>query len=179
MFCSPWCISRQLWWGHRIPAYKIVEPHNINESDTWIVARTEEEAVQKAAQKLQVPASKLRLEQGKYTLFSRFLAFGCKVRTQKVHNSMNYSVSATTFNQKCLIRQDNFKNSFPSPSDTNLFDIFTLLQMIRSIAHLMNLRFPKLSDIFHEKFYFQIQMFWIRGFHLLYFPFQFLNGHNR
>ncbi len=20
----PWCISRQLWWGHRIPAYEIL-----------------------------------------------------------------------------------------------------------------------------------------------------------
>ena len=22
-----WCISRQLWWGHRIPAYLVVEEH--------------------------------------------------------------------------------------------------------------------------------------------------------
>lgn len=21
-----WCVSRQLWWGHRIPAYKVVKP---------------------------------------------------------------------------------------------------------------------------------------------------------
>jgi valyl-tRNA synthetase len=19
-----WCVSRQLWWGHRVPAYKVV-----------------------------------------------------------------------------------------------------------------------------------------------------------
>ena len=25
--CRPWCISRQLWWGHRIPAYKIIGIH--------------------------------------------------------------------------------------------------------------------------------------------------------
>ena len=59
--------------GHRIPAYKIVNHCNINESDAWIVARTEEEAVQKAAQKLQVPASEVTLEQGKYTLISYLL----------------------------------------------------------------------------------------------------------
>lgn len=21
----PWCISRQLWWGHNIPAYKVID----------------------------------------------------------------------------------------------------------------------------------------------------------
>ncbi len=33
-----WCISRQLWWGHRIPAW-------YNEAGECVVARTEEEAV--------------------------------------------------------------------------------------------------------------------------------------
>lgn len=23
-FGRDWCVSRQLWWGHRIPAYKVV-----------------------------------------------------------------------------------------------------------------------------------------------------------
>ena len=36
----PWCISRQLWWGHRIPAWYTPE-------GAIIVARTEEEAQQK------------------------------------------------------------------------------------------------------------------------------------
>lgn len=35
-----WCVSRQLWWGHRIPAYKCV-----NESEShWIAARNLDEA---------------------------------------------------------------------------------------------------------------------------------------
>jgi valyl-tRNA synthetase len=36
-----WCISRQLWWGHRIPAYY----YNINE---FVVAETADEAVELA-----------------------------------------------------------------------------------------------------------------------------------
>ncbi|KAF8936381.1 hypothetical protein BGZ47_009534 [Haplosporangium gracile] len=48
-----WCISRQLWWGHRIPAYKpVFEQHNILQThfptDTgdgpWFVADSEKEA---------------------------------------------------------------------------------------------------------------------------------------
>ncbi|XP_012279471.1 valine--tRNA ligase, mitochondrial-like [Orussus abietinus] len=35
-----WCISRQIWWGHRIPAYRYQCGTDIN----WIVAHNEEEA---------------------------------------------------------------------------------------------------------------------------------------
>lgn len=38
-----WCISRQLWWGHRIPAYFYGEG-----DDDFVVAPTIEEAVEKA-----------------------------------------------------------------------------------------------------------------------------------
>lgn len=34
-----WCISRQLWWGQRIPAW-------YNDKNEWVIAKTEEEAVQ-------------------------------------------------------------------------------------------------------------------------------------
>lgn len=27
----PWCISRQLWWGHNIPAYRLVDLEKRNE----------------------------------------------------------------------------------------------------------------------------------------------------
>jgi valyl-tRNA synthetase len=41
-----WCISRQLWWGHRIPAYY----YGSGEND-FVVAETEEGAVELASQK--------------------------------------------------------------------------------------------------------------------------------
>lgn len=39
-----WCISRQLWWGHQIPAYKIVTTDG---KETWIAAKSQEEAEMK------------------------------------------------------------------------------------------------------------------------------------
>ncbi|XP_066110325.1 valine--tRNA ligase, mitochondrial isoform X1 [Saccopteryx bilineata] len=40
-----WCVSRQLWWGHRIPAYLVVqEPVKGDREDCWVVGRTEAEA---------------------------------------------------------------------------------------------------------------------------------------
>ncbi|MBQ7571423.1 MAG: valine--tRNA ligase [Bacteroidaceae bacterium] len=43
-----WCISRQLWWGHRIPAYFL--PTAEEEEEKFVVALTPEEALQKARQ---------------------------------------------------------------------------------------------------------------------------------
>ncbi len=41
-----WCISRQLWWGHRIPAYFL--PVADGEEEQFVVAINEEEALAKA-----------------------------------------------------------------------------------------------------------------------------------
>ena len=53
-----WCISRQLWWGHRIPAYYIEAPHltspegeELIPQDAFVVAETEEKARQLALEK--------------------------------------------------------------------------------------------------------------------------------
>lgn len=35
-----WCISRQLWWGHSIPAYNVT----IGDKTEWITARSENDA---------------------------------------------------------------------------------------------------------------------------------------
>ncbi|KAI9596985.1 hypothetical protein BDF19DRAFT_421461 [Syncephalis fuscata] len=55
-----WCVSRQLWWGHRIPAYKIVmhqgsksnSDENNDAKDIWVVANTLIEAQSKATVRL-------------------------------------------------------------------------------------------------------------------------------
>ena len=50
---KPWCISRQLWWGHRIPAYRVTLAGSplAAENDSWVVARSNEEAVARARAK--------------------------------------------------------------------------------------------------------------------------------
>ncbi|KAI4364514.1 hypothetical protein MLD38_020594 [Melastoma candidum] len=59
-----WCISRQLWWGHRIPAwYVTLEDDELKEmgayNDHWIVATDEDEAREGAHEKY--PGKKFEL----------------------------------------------------------------------------------------------------------------------
>ena len=55
-----WCISRQLWWGHRIPAYRVAvcmpssAAPSSSEGESWVAAHTEEEAREKAAREFGV-----------------------------------------------------------------------------------------------------------------------------
>ena len=51
-----WCISRQLWWGHQIPAYRVTEFLKGNkqcdfENEQWVVAESFEEALKQAKKK--------------------------------------------------------------------------------------------------------------------------------
>ncbi|TYZ57657.1 hypothetical protein PybrP1_012510 [[Pythium] brassicae (nom. inval.)] len=54
-----WCVSRQLWWGHRVPAYRVKS----DASDRWFVASSAGEARLKAQQALQVELSESDMEQ--------------------------------------------------------------------------------------------------------------------
>ncbi|XP_077447496.1 valine--tRNA ligase, mitochondrial [Stigmatopora argus] len=49
---NDWCISRQLWWGHQIPAYRVEFPNSTDEhEDRWIWGIDEDDARHRAALK--------------------------------------------------------------------------------------------------------------------------------
>uniref|UniRef100_A0A8C3IA61 Valine--tRNA ligase, mitochondrial n=1 Tax=Chrysemys picta bellii TaxID=8478 RepID=A0A8C3IA61_CHRPI len=54
---SDWCISRQLWWGHQIPAYQV----SVSGDALWVVGRTEAEARRKASGILKKPEEEMEL----------------------------------------------------------------------------------------------------------------------
>ena len=62
-----WCISRQLWWGHRIPAWYFG-----NLPADFVVAATQEEALKLASEKAGRPISALELRQDEDVLDTWF-----------------------------------------------------------------------------------------------------------
>ncbi|KAG7394081.1 hypothetical protein PHYBOEH_005841, partial [Phytophthora boehmeriae] len=65
-----WCISRQLWWGHRIPAYfatvkgeGFIDRNAEDATSRWFAGISEEDARKKAAVKLGVAEDQIELEQ--------------------------------------------------------------------------------------------------------------------
>ncbi|KAI8996861.1 valyl-tRNA synthetase [Pilobolus umbonatus] len=61
---NDWCISRQLWWGHRIPAYFVNiegETHDGMDDKMWVSGHDEKEARLEAERKF--PGKKFTLEQ--------------------------------------------------------------------------------------------------------------------
>ncbi|XP_071948328.1 valine--tRNA ligase-like [Antedon mediterranea] len=73
-----WCISRQLWWGHRIPAYFVtvndssVPRGEDTDNNYWVSATTREEALEKAATRFNVSKEKIQLEQDEDVLDTWF-----------------------------------------------------------------------------------------------------------
>lgn len=55
-----WCISRQLWWGQQIPAYKCTNDKN---ETKWIAAHSEQDARNKA--RAHFNSDQIKIEQGR------------------------------------------------------------------------------------------------------------------
>lgn len=68
-----WCVSRQLWWGHRIPAYKATVADG-DGKEVWVVGRSEREARERAAKQIGggVQPSSITLEQDEDVLDTWF-----------------------------------------------------------------------------------------------------------
>ncbi|KAJ3322660.1 hypothetical protein HDV06_002874 [Boothiomyces sp. JEL0866] len=71
-----WCISRQLWWGHRIPAYYVLikgDENNRDDVERWVSGRTEEDALKNAVKKYtHVKPEDISLEQDEDVLDTWF-----------------------------------------------------------------------------------------------------------
>ncbi|KIK77445.1 hypothetical protein PAXRUDRAFT_834980 [Paxillus rubicundulus Ve08.2h10] len=68
-----WCISRQLWWGHRCPAYFVrIEgtKNDIDDAKNWVVGRTHKEATERAT--VLAAGAKFTLEQDEDVLDTWF-----------------------------------------------------------------------------------------------------------
>lgn len=72
-----WCLSRQLWWGHRIPAYRVLvegRPRSKRlEDEIWVAAHTPEDALRLARERLpEKDPSIIRVEQDEDVLDTWF-----------------------------------------------------------------------------------------------------------
>lgn len=92
---SDWCISRQLWWGHRIPAFEC----SVGDQKVWVGAKSSDEARAKASTQLKVDGEGILVRQDEDVLdtwFSSsllpFSAFGWP--KQVIINFLNENTSA-------------------------------------------------------------------------------------
>jgi valyl-tRNA synthetase len=71
-----WCISRQLWWGHRIPAYRVLtadkQAVTINDTEVWVAAADADAALKKASERCKLPSTQLSVEQDEDVLDTWF-----------------------------------------------------------------------------------------------------------
>lgn len=75
-----WCISRQLWWGHRLPVYYVrssdpadtAKLDKLTDDQRWISAISEEQAKTKAVERLGVKLDSLSLQQDEDVLDTWF-----------------------------------------------------------------------------------------------------------
>mmetsp|Transcript_13868 Transcript_13868/g.18104 ORF Transcript_13868/g.18104 Transcript_13868/m.18104 type:complete len:985 (-) Transcript_13868:35-2989(-) len=73
-----WCVSRQLWWGHQIPAWFVTKKgENLDKNDMannerWIVARDEAEVMEKAEKLLGCSAGEIEMERDEDVLDTWF-----------------------------------------------------------------------------------------------------------
>lgn len=74
-----WCVSRQLWWGHQIPAWFATKKGetgvlktDMASNDRWVVARNEEDAYVKAEKVLGCSRDEIILERDEDVLDTWF-----------------------------------------------------------------------------------------------------------
>ena len=114
---EPWCISRQIWWGHRIPAW-------YDQEGNIYVAENEKEALKLAKKKNKKNKIKLRQETDVLdTWFSSalwpFVTLGWPLKTKELKNFYPTSILVTGFDiiffwvARMMMMGSYFKKSTP------------------------------------------------------------------
>ncbi len=114
---EPWCISRQIWWGHRIPAW-------YDQEGNIYVAENEKEALNLAKKKNKKNKIKLRQETDVLdTWFSSalwpFVTLGWPLKTKELKNFYPTSILVTGFDiiffwvARMMMMGSYFKKSTP------------------------------------------------------------------
>ncbi|CAH1773981.1 unnamed protein product, partial [Owenia fusiformis] len=67
-----WCISRQLWWGHRVPAYRICKTPQDDDEVVWVAGRDINEALEKASELTGLAPDEITLQQDEDVLDTWF-----------------------------------------------------------------------------------------------------------
>lgn len=104
----PWCVSRQLWWGHQVPLYKVwlkgAEEPKGAQTNEWVPGRNDEEAIKNGCEKLKCSPDQLmcaRDQDVTDTWFSSglfpFSAFGWPEKTEDLMKYFPGSVLETGF----------------------------------------------------------------------------------
>jgi len=87
----PWCVSRQLWWGHQVPAYWA--EHTSTGQGSWIVAHSYAEALSEASSVLQCHQDELHIKQDEDVLDTWFSSglfpFACLGWPDKSSSDLN------------------------------------------------------------------------------------------
>ena len=139
---QPWCVSRQLWWGHRIPAW-------FAEDGRIFVARSEEEAQAQAGAGVALKQDPDVLD----TWFSSALwpfATSGQPNVAKGHNAEENQVSSTS--GSCF-------NAMPAPACACASSSLSATKMRPSSANHAGMRCPHQSwRLTHQGWMFSIQL---------------------
>nr|CAI5847941.1 unnamed protein product [Callosobruchus analis] len=156
-----WCISRQLWWGHRIPAYFVTLKNQPVSKDSptgddsahWVSGRTKEEAMQKAIKKFNTTEDNIVLSQDEDVLdtwFSSalfpFSIFGWPEQTDDLkvfyptslletgHDILFFWVARMVFMGQKLIGQLPFRDGHGRKMSKSLGNVVDPMDVINGIS---------------------------------------------
>lgn len=87
---QPWCISRQIKWGHKIPAYKVIDNNN-NKELGWIVCNNKEDIEKECNNKFNKSINKCNIIQDSDVLDTWFSSCILPLSTSNWPNNIDHN----------------------------------------------------------------------------------------